>query len=98
MEKFSFEILGQKMDIVLKDGSKEDLVKVIKYYKEKINNLSESYPYKTSLEIALLAGIKVTEEFYTLYKKKILSDPEQNGRINKMVSEALKQLETTLDL
>ncbi len=98
MERFSFEILGQKLDITIKDGEKSDLIKIIKHYKDKANAIMESYPYKSSVEVALLAGIKITEELYALYQRKAPLLPETSKEIDQKLTDSIKELENTLEL
>lgn len=98
MEKLSLDILGQKMDIISKDGTNLDLQKITGYYKKVIDKIAQNYPYKTSLEIALLAGLTITEELYSLAKSKKLKDPEFDAKAEELIAKALKQLEVSLDL
>ncbi len=101
MEKYSFNILGQKINLATDDGTKTDFIKIVDYYRHIIDKLQKNYPDRTTMELAVLAGIQVTEEFYRYIKNEkskssnITFDDE---RINELLSEAIKQLDISLKL
>lgn len=96
MEKFTFDILGQKMDISIKNEDHDDVVTILKFYRKKVQELEELYPYKSSLEIAILVGVKVTDEYYSCYKE--LTDPirKDNSKIDKMLDDLGKELDLVI--
>ncbi len=98
MNKLSIDILGQKIDLVVKDGEIEDLKKISAYYKRKIDEISTHYPNKTSSEISILAGLMITEEFYSLINRKRTLDPEFDVKADSLINQAIKELEKSLTI
>lgn len=93
MEKFTFDILGQKMDISIRNEDREEVIAILKFYKKKVHDLEELYPYKSSLEIAILAGVKVTDEYYSCYKELTAPIKKENSNFNKMIDDLGKELD-----
>lgn len=96
MEKFTFDILGQKMDISIKNEDHNDVVAILKFYRKKVQELEELYPHKSSLEIAILAGVKVTDEYYSYYKESVEPKKKENYNINKMLDDLGKELDLVI--
>lgn len=96
MEKFTFDILGQKMDISIKNEDHDDVVAILKFYRKKVQELEELYPYKSSLEIAILAGVKVTDEYYSCYKELTAPMKKENSNIDKMLDDLGKELDLVI--
>lgn len=95
MERFTFDILGQKMDISIKNEDHSDVVAILKFYRKKVQELEELYPHKSSLEIAILAGVKVTDEYY-LYYKESTEQKKENYNINKILDDLRKELDLVI--
>ena len=98
MNKLSIDILGQKIDLVVKDGEIEDLKKISAYYKRTVDKISTNYPNKTSSEISILAGLMITEEFYSLINRKRTLDPEFDVKADSLINQAIKELEKSLTI
>ena len=79
MEKFTFDILGQKMNISIKKDDHDEIVKVLKFYRKKVQELEKLYPYKSSLEIAILAGVRITDEYYACYNERTSSIKKEDN-------------------
>lgn len=102
MEKMTFEIFGQSFHISTQDGEKDDLLRVIRYYKKALDKIYEKNPQRSYFEIAVLAGITITDELYTVAKNKNSNNApvlkNDVTRINQLINEKLKDLEISLKL
>jgi cell division protein ZapA (FtsZ GTPase activity inhibitor) len=96
MEKFTFDILGQKMNISIKKDDHDEIVKVLKFYRKKVQELEKLYPYKSSLEIAILAGVRITDEYYACYNERTSSIKKEDNNINKILNELGKELDLVI--
>ncbi|MCG8572073.1 MAG: cell division protein ZapA, partial [Spirochaetes bacterium] len=108
------EIFGQNFELETKDGKRNDLMKVANYYKKVIETLKKKQPNKPHLEIAVLAGLMITDDLYNLVQSRKNNDlnPETNAnpekapsanpaadqKIDEILNQAIKKLEISLKL
>lgn len=100
-EKYEIKLFGQNFVFTTDDGTKEDLKAVIEYYKRVVENLMEKLPGRSQLDIAILAGLKITDKLYTLINKKSvkIGDKDKDEEsIDIKINEAIKRLEKSLTL
>jgi cell division protein ZapA (FtsZ GTPase activity inhibitor) len=97
-EKYEVELFGQKFVLATSDGEKNDLKKVVELYKSIIEDLTSKFPDRQYLDIAILAGLKVTDELYTVAASKNIKINPESKKIHKIVNEAIKRLDISLGL
>ncbi|OHD07317.1 MAG: hypothetical protein A2086_03105 [Spirochaetes bacterium GWD1_27_9] len=98
IEVYKLELFGQDFSLTTKDGNKEELRKVADYYRKKIEELLKKFPNTPYLNIAVLAGLTVTDELYNLSKSKNTNFVFEEKKIDEILNEAIKQLEFSLTL
>lgn len=96
MEKFTFDILGEKMNISIKKEDHDDVIAILKFYRKKVQELKELYPHKSPLEIAILAGVRVTDEYYSCYKELTSPIKRENNNFDKILNELGKELDLVI--
>jgi cell division protein ZapA (FtsZ GTPase activity inhibitor) len=97
-EKYEVELFGQKFVLYTTDGEKNELKKVVEYYKSIVENLSGKFPERQFLDIAILAGLKVTEKLYSIAGSKNIKIEPEDKKIHKIVNDAIKRLDNSLGL
>lgn len=97
-DKYNLELFGQNFSLVTEDGKKDELIKVGNYFKSIVESLQKKAPNKSQLDIAVLAGLKVTDELYNLAKSKKTPMNGDNQKIEEIINQAIKQLEFSLKL
>ena len=97
-EKYEVELFGQKFVLTTTDGEKNDLKKVVEYYKSIIEDLSGKFPDRQFLDVAILAGLKVTDELYSVAASKNIKLTPETKKIHKIVNDAIKRLDNSLGL
>jgi cell division protein ZapA (FtsZ GTPase activity inhibitor) len=95
---YDLELFGQTFPLKTSDGNIEDLKKVSNYYKRVALELLKKFPNLPHINISILAGIMITDDLYNLSKSKNPSFSFDEKRCDEMVSEALKQLEVSLEI
>jgi cell division protein ZapA (FtsZ GTPase activity inhibitor) len=97
-EKYELDIFGQKFSLSTSDGKKSDLKKVADYYKNVVEKLAKKLPDRQLLDIAILAGIKITDKLYSLSNSKSIDFDEDESKIHDIVNDAIKRLDISLRL
>lgn len=104
-KKITLKLFDRVFELATSDGNSEDLLKVAHYYKKVTENLKKLHPKRPELEIAVLAGLRITDELYNLLKKyeQNKDDSVQNNskdtiKVNDLINQALKELELSLKL
>lgn len=97
-EKYEANFFGQKFILSTNDGEKDDLEKVVNYYKKALDSLIEKLPNRPQLDLAILAGLKITDKLYSISKLKNLKFDENEEKIHEIVNDAIKRLEISLNL
>jgi cell division protein ZapA (FtsZ GTPase activity inhibitor) len=97
IKKLNFELFGQNFPLTTNDGSIEDLKKVSGYYKRIVSELLKKSPQTPHLNIAVLAGLMITDDLYNLSKSKNPNFSFDDKKVDELISEALKQLEVSLN-
>ncbi|HNZ26811.1 MAG TPA: cell division protein ZapA [Spirochaetota bacterium] len=97
-DKYNLELFGQNFSLVTKDGKKDELIKVGNYFKSIVESIQKRAPNKSQLDIAVLAGLTVTDELYNLAKSKKTTMNGDNQKIDEIITQAIKQLEVSLKL
>ena len=96
--KLDLELFGQTFPLKTTDGNIEDLKKVASYYKRVASELLKKFPNMPHLNISILAGIMITDDLYNLPRTKNSGFSFDEKRCDEMISEALKQLEISLNI
>ena len=97
-DKYQLELFGQVFNFVTNDGKKEELLKIGSYFKNVVESLLKKMPNKSQLEIVVLAGLMITDELYTVAKSKKISLQKDREEVDEIISEAIKQLDISLNL
>jgi cell division protein ZapA (FtsZ GTPase activity inhibitor) len=101
-ERYTLELFGQKFVLVTQDGDQKDLKNVADYYKNVIDELAAKFPERPLLDLAILAGLKITDELYALVKKNNksgdFSGRIEDKKITEMIDTAIKRLEVSVNL
>ena len=97
-EKYEVELFGQKFILATSDGEKNDLKKVVEFYKSIVEDLTAKFPNRQYLDIAILAGLKVTDELYAIADSKNIQLKPESKKIHKIVNDAIKRLDISLGL
>ena len=98
LEKYELDIFGQKFVLSTSDGKKSELKKVADYYKNIVENLAKKLPDRQLLDIAILAGIKITDKLYSISNSKSVNFDEDETKIHEIVNDAIKRLDISLRL
>ncbi len=100
LEKYELDIFGQKFVLSTSDGKTSELKKVADYYKSVVENLSKKLPDRQLLDIAILAGIKITDKLYSVSNSNSKSEKfdDGQGKIHDIVDDAIKRLDISLRL
>ena len=98
LEKYELDIFGQKFVLSTSDGKKSELKKVADYYKNIVENLAKKLPDRQLLDIAILAGIKITDKLYSISNSKSINFDEDETKIHEIVNDAIKRLDISLRL
>jgi len=95
---YTFDLFGQDFSITTEDGNTEELKKISDYYKRTVNELVKKFPNRPQLNLAILAGLKITDELYNLAKNKKVNLLDDEKKIDELLNEALKQLDISISL
>jgi len=98
LKKINLELFGQNFPITTADGTLEDLRKISEYYKHVILGLQKKFPQIPHLNIAVLAGLMITDDLYNLSKSKTSNFTFDEKKADDLINEAIKQLEVSLKL
>ena len=98
VKRINFELFGQNFPLTTSDGSIEDLKKVAGYYRKIVGELQKKFPQMPHLNIAVLAGLMVTDDLYMLSKTKNPDFSFDDRKADELLNEAIKQLEVSLNL
>ena len=98
LEKYELDIFGQKFLLSTSDGKRSELKKVAEYYKGIVENLAKKLPDRQLLDIAILAGIKITDKLYSMTNSKSINFDEDEVKIREIVNDAIKRLDISLRL
>lgn len=103
-EKYILKLFGQQISLTTNDGNREDLKNVAEYFKSVVEELQNSFKSKSQLDIAILAGLKITDELYSYLKSnkspnlQNLNNKKNMGEIEKKLITAIKQLDISLKM
>ena len=95
---YKLEIFGLEFPVKTKDGNKEELKKISEYYKRIVVELQKKSPTLPHLNVAVLAGLTLTDELYNLAKSKNVKIGVDDKKVDELLSEALKQLDISLNI
>lgn len=95
---YKLEIFGLEFPLTTKDGNGEQLKRISEYYKRAVTELQKKSPNLPHLNIAVLAGITLTDELYNLAKSKNVKISGDDKKVDELLNEALKQLEIYLNI
>ncbi len=101
IEKYDLKLFGQTFILTTNDGEKNDLKIIVDYYKKTVERLTEILPNRPQLDIAILAGLKITDKLYSIANTKNIKidDSEiDDENIHKIVTDAIKRLDNSLGL
>ena len=97
-EKYEAELFGQKFILSTTDGKKHDLEKVVEYFKSVVESLTKKLPDRPQLDIAILAGLKISDKLYSLANLKGVDLDVDDKEIHKIVNDVIKRLDISLGL
>src|SRR4030042_2455386 len=95
IEKYDLKLFGQSFVLTTNDGDKNDLKIIVDYYKKTVERLIEKLPNRPQLEIAILAGLKITDKLYSIANTKNIKIDDNDiddDNIHKIVTDAIKRL------
>jgi cell division protein ZapA (FtsZ GTPase activity inhibitor) len=95
---YNLDLFGTEFPLKTTDGNRDELIRVSEYYKKVVHSLSRKSPKASSLHIAVLAGIIITDELYNLARQKNTQPENVRREINDLLNEAIKQLEVSISL
>ena len=91
---YQFDIFGKTLKLQTTDGNEDDLIRVVKYYMDKVKQLYDANPNRAQTEVLTLAGITIADELFSLTKKiKGMSMPDEERK----KSESISEIENLLD-
>ena len=97
-EKYEIDLFGQKFVLSTTDGEKDELKKVVDYYKRVVENLTEKLPNRQHLDIAILAGLKIADKLYSIAGSKNINIEKETKKLDKVLNDAIKRLDISLGL
>jgi len=95
---YRLEIFGMEFSLTTKDGDREGLKRVAEYYKRVVTELQKKSPNLPHINVAVLAGLTLTDELYNLAKSKNLKVDVDDRKVDELLNQALKQLEISLNI
>ncbi len=98
LQKYEITIFGQKFTLTTSDGESAELKKIADYYKRIVEHIAEKLPNRSQLDIAVLAGLKITDKLYSVLKSKNMDIDVVNEKLNEIVNEAIKRLDISMEL
>lgn len=101
IEKYDLKLFGQNFVLTTNDGDKNDLKIIVDYYKKTVEKLMDKLPNRPQLDIAILAGLKITDKLYSMANTKNIKINENDiddDKIHKIVTDAIKRLDNSLGL
>lgn len=98
LKKYELTIFGQKYTLTTSDGDSNELKKIADYYKRIVEHIAQKLPNRSQLDIAVLAGLKITDKLYSVLKSKNMDIDVVNEKLNEIVNEAIKRLDISLEL
>lgn len=96
--KYEITIFGQKFTLTTSDGETGELKRIAEHYKRVVDHISQKLPNRSQLDVAILAGLKITDKLYSVLKSKNMDLDLVNERLNEIVNEAIKRLDISLEL
>jgi cell division protein ZapA (FtsZ GTPase activity inhibitor) len=97
-QKYELNVLGQKFILTTIDGQANELKKVAEYYRSIVEYITQKLPNRSQLDIAVLAGLKITDKLYTAMKSKNMDLDSVNDKLHEIVNEAIKRLDISMEL
>ena len=97
-EKYEIDFFGQKFVLSTTDGEKSELKKVVDYYKKVVEDLAKKLPDRQHLDIAILAGLKITDKLYSIASSKDINIEKDVKKLDKVLSDVIKRLDISLGL
>ncbi len=97
-EKYETDFFGQRFVLSTTDGEKNELKKVVEYYKKVIEGLAKKLPDRQQLDIAILAGLKITDKLYSLAGSKDIAVEKESVNLDNVLSDVIKRLDISLGL
>lgn len=95
---YKLEIFGLEFSLTTKDGNKDELRKVAEYYKKVTEDLQRKSPNLPHINVAVLAGLTLTDELYNLAKSKSIKVANNDKKVDELINEAIKQLEFSINM
>jgi len=90
---YQFDIFGKTLKLQTTDGNEDDLIRVVKYYMDKVKQIYDANPHRAQTEVLTLAGITIADELFSLAKKKGIGMPDTERKN----SESISEIENLLD-
>ncbi len=97
-EKYEVDFFGQRFVFSTKDGNRGDFEKIINYYKKLIDGLIKKMPDRSHLDIAIMAGLKVTDRLYSLVNEKKGNFEEDEEKLHEILNDAIRRLDISLGI
>jgi len=98
LQKYEVELFGQKFVLSSDDGKKHELEQVVKYYKKIVDMLIDKLPSRPQLDLAILAGLKVTDKLFNLANSKNITVLNDEEKIHEILNDAIKRLDISLKM
>ena len=90
---YQFDIFGKTLRLQTTDGNEDDLIRVVKYYMDKVKQIYDANPNRAQTEVLTLAGITIADELFSVAKKKHIGMPDAERKN----SESISEIENLLD-
>ncbi len=98
VNSYKLEMFGMEFSLTTKDGDVDGLKRVAEYYKRVVNQILNKNPNLPHINVAVLAGLTLTDELYNLAKSKnIRIDPDYK-KADDLLNQAIKELEFSLNI
>jgi len=93
--KLTLELFGQSFSFTT-DAKKEELIKVLNYYKHVVNSIEKKFPNRSHLDIAVLTGLIITDELYMVLKSRNKNLNSEEEELDTKIIELINSLDTIL--
>jgi len=96
LTSISVYILGEELTLSIKEEEKDEFKESLKEYNEIVEKIYEKYPNQSNLKILILAGLMISSELSSL--KKEIKNLEENSNNYKILTNAIKDLENSINI
>lgn len=84
---YQFDIFGKTLRLQTTDGNEDDLIRVVKYFMDNVKQVYDANPNRAQTEVLTLAGIKITDELFSLAKRVNNGMPDAQRKNSEIISE-----------